>query len=269
VERRLTMLEEQAAVRHFYETYGWEVGSSGRYRDAEAFVDPRPVLRGYNRRLARRLAGLLVPAPDGLLDIGCGGDPSPVGGDSATRWVCLDVASAALRGARQALGTRAGYVQADVCRLPFPDNTFSRVLCAHVLYHLTPRRQQRAIREIHRVLTDGGVAVVIYAQPSTPLYRLARRRRPAAEPDPGGEDDRPPLPYHPIDYHELGRRLAGHVAIEVRTFAMLEPDVTRAAIPDNVVGRALLAIASAAETVLARATLPLARYPMIVIRKRA
>src|SRR5207248_5078010 len=167
------MHEDQTAVRRFYETYGWEVGPSGRYRDAEAFVDLRPVMRGYERRLRRRLARLLAPDDGGFLDVGCGGDPFSAAAGGGRR-VCLDVASAALRGARRALGPDAGYVQADVCRLPFPDNALRRVLCAHVLYHLAPQRQRRAIKEIHRVLTDDGVAVIIYSWPSAPLQRLTQ-----------------------------------------------------------------------------------------------
>src|SRR5690606_3371396 len=61
-----------AAVRRFYETYGWQRGPSGAYRDAEAFVDLRPVMRGYHRRRDRRVARQLA-GPGPLLDIGCGG----------------------------------------------------------------------------------------------------------------------------------------------------------------------------------------------------
>jgi SAM-dependent methyltransferase len=146
---------------------------------------------------------------------------------------------------------------------PFRDNTFSRVLCAHVLYHLPPRRQRWALLEIHRVLAKDGLAVVVYAQPPTPLSRLGERRRSTADPAP----ERPPLPYHPVGYPELCRDLAGRMSIEVRTFSLLESELTRAVVPGNVVGRAVLALASAAEVALPKATLRLARYPMIIIRK--
>jgi SAM-dependent methyltransferase len=145
--------EHDESVRQFYETYGWEQGSSGRYQDAEAFVDTRPVMDEYHRRRDQRVTRLL--AGDGpLLDLGCGGAPLLVETGDDLR-VNVDFAVAALRGARQALGTSATYLQADICRLPFPADTFGRVLCAHVLYHITPERQLLALKEISRVLRPG------------------------------------------------------------------------------------------------------------------
>ncbi len=44
----------------------------------------------------------------------------------------------------------------DVCRLPYPDDMFDRVLVANVLQHLTPTEQVRAAAEIMRTLKPGG-----------------------------------------------------------------------------------------------------------------
>ena len=61
-------MSEQELVREFYETYGWQVGSSGSYRDAEHFVDLRPVMRGYYRRRDRRVARQLAQSGGTLLE---------------------------------------------------------------------------------------------------------------------------------------------------------------------------------------------------------
>lgn len=260
-------MSEQDGVRHFYETYGWQVGSSGRYRDAENFVDLRPVMRGYYRRRDGRVARQLAQAEGTLLDVGCGGDPIAVPA-SGSRRVCIDVTAAALRGARASLGPSAAYIQADASMLPFASGSISRVHCAHVLYHLPRRRQFRAIAEIDRVLADGGAGFVVYTRASAPLFRFTerlrdRRNRPAVV------SDRPDLPYTPLDCDEFKQILGERVNLEMRTWAVLENDVTRVAIPDNVLGKAILLLISWAESLLPRRLLPLARYPMFVIRKNS
>ncbi len=64
------------------------------------------------------------------------------------------------------------------------------------------------------------------------------------------------------------QRVAGErMNLQLRTWAILETEVTRAAIPDNAIGRMALLLVSWAETLLPRRLLPLASYPMFVIRK--
>ncbi|HEY3903645.1 MAG TPA: class I SAM-dependent methyltransferase [Streptosporangiaceae bacterium] len=258
-------MSEQELVREFYETYGWQVGSSGSYRDAEHFVDLRPVMRGYYRRRDRRVARQLAAAGGTLLDVGCGGNPIRVP-DSGSRRVCIDVTAAALQGARSALGTTSAYIQADASMLPFRSGSITRVHCAHVLYHLPRRRQFRAMAEIHRVLADGGAGFVVYTRQSAPLFRLTERLR-ARRSSKAIVPDRPELPYTPLDCAELQRVSGEHMDLQLRTWAVLENDVTRVAIPDNILGKAVLLLVSWAESVLPRRLLPLARYPMFVIRK--
>ena len=53
---------------------------------------------------------------------------------------------------------RRADVTADVTRLPFADGAWPVVICVHVLEHV--RDDRTAVREISRVLTPGGYAVV-------------------------------------------------------------------------------------------------------------
>ena len=50
-------------------------------------------------------------------------------------------------------------VVADIIDLPFPDNTFDLIICAHVLEHVPD--DLRAMREFSRVLTSNGVAMLL------------------------------------------------------------------------------------------------------------
>lgn len=49
-------------------------------------------------------------------------------------------------------------VKADICNLPFDDNTFDTILCNHVLEHI--KNDTKALSEIFRVLKSGGWAIL-------------------------------------------------------------------------------------------------------------
>ncbi len=48
-------------------------------------------------------------------------------------------------------------VKADICMLPFPDNSFDVILCNHVLEHIPD--DTKAMQELYRVLKTGGWGV--------------------------------------------------------------------------------------------------------------
>ena len=49
-------------------------------------------------------------------------------------------------------------IKADICALPFDDNSFDWVLCNHVLEHIT--NDTKAMQELYRVLKPGGKALL-------------------------------------------------------------------------------------------------------------
>ncbi len=49
-------------------------------------------------------------------------------------------------------------VKADICNLPFLDSSFDFIICNHVLEHIPD--DEKAMREIFRVLTPGGTAIL-------------------------------------------------------------------------------------------------------------
>ena len=48
-------------------------------------------------------------------------------------------------------------VKADICNLPFEDNTFDVILCNHVLEHIPD--DTKAIQELYRVMKVGGIGI--------------------------------------------------------------------------------------------------------------
>ncbi len=55
-------------------------------------------------------------------------------------------------------------VQADAISLPFPNNSFDRIISTDVLEHIPDNEQ--AVKEIHRVLKPKGQAFIVIADPS-------------------------------------------------------------------------------------------------------
>lgn len=48
-------------------------------------------------------------------------------------------------------------VKADICNLPFKDNTYDIILCNHVLEHIPD--DQKAMQELYRVMKPGGMGI--------------------------------------------------------------------------------------------------------------
>jgi SAM-dependent methyltransferase len=93
---------------------------------------------------------------DRLVDLACGDGPvfARWGGD---HWIGVDTSRAELARAR-AQGA-PGLIRADVTRLPLADAVTPAVMCSMALMIVQPL--ERALTEIRRILTDGGLAVVL------------------------------------------------------------------------------------------------------------
>ncbi|KAK4195145.1 S-adenosyl-L-methionine-dependent methyltransferase, partial [Triangularia verruculosa] len=121
----------------------------------------------HSRRTAARDAAYFIPHIKPhfhILDIGCG--PGTISADLAAlvpqgRVTCVEIAESALNAARDPFSSRsvtnADYVVGDVTtRLPFEDDSFDAVHLHMVIMHL-PCDPIIALREIRRVLKEGGV----------------------------------------------------------------------------------------------------------------
>lgn len=56
-------------------------------------------------------------------------------------------------------------IKADICNLPFKDNTYEFILCNHVLEHIPD--DTKAMEEIYRILKPGGTAILQIPQDLT------------------------------------------------------------------------------------------------------
>jgi ubiquinone/menaquinone biosynthesis C-methylase UbiE len=115
-----------------------------------------------------------------LLDVGCG--PGEWHGRLMERGALItgvDLSDGMLReAAAAATGSPPRLVQGDAHRLPFRHNTFDRLFCSGVMYHLADHAL--ALQEMRRVLRPGGLAIVT-ANGSGAMQRIQTVHAEAAE----------------------------------------------------------------------------------------
>jgi ubiquinone/menaquinone biosynthesis C-methylase UbiE len=124
-------------------------------------ADPEdPWIRLQRRSLAAQLRLLMGGEPQRVLDLGAG--------DGGVGDELLDLlpGSAALvladlRAPSRPPHGRAAWVRADASRLPFADRSFDAIVLKDVLHHV--RDRDAVLAEVLRVLTPGGVCVVVEA----------------------------------------------------------------------------------------------------------
>lgn len=150
-------------------------------------TDFRPFVNGSRRNFMHEalevpLLTRLLRLPSGgrILEVGCGRGitlPALAAALKPARLVGLDLNFARLLDAADRLADRhvqADLWQADVRALPFPDGSFDMVIDFGTCYHIG--NAQRALREIVRVLSPGGLFVY-----QTPSYQaLSHPTRPHA-----------------------------------------------------------------------------------------
>jgi putative flippase GtrA/ubiquinone/menaquinone biosynthesis C-methylase UbiE len=114
-----------------------------------------------------------IPNNSKLLDIGCGSSPiithyaNAVGIDTNNQK--LEFMRSKYRGA-----TFANFQLSD-----FPDNSFDYVLCIEVIEHVS--NPASFVREISRVMKEGGKAIIATPDYSKPLWRIAEMFTPYKE----------------------------------------------------------------------------------------
>jgi SAM-dependent methyltransferase len=109
------------------------------------------------KRLPPSLAG--TDLGDNVLEIGPGfGATTRVLVDLVPRLTSIEIDEASVRRLRAEFGDRAQILLGDGADLPFPDQSFSAVVCFTMLHHVpSPALQDRLFAEARRVLRPGGV----------------------------------------------------------------------------------------------------------------
>jgi len=109
------------------------------------------------QHLPRSLRG--VDLGDNVLEIGPGfGATTRVLANLVPRLTSIEIDEASVRLLRAEFGERVQILHGDGTRLPFPDRSFSAVVCFTMLHHVpSPALQDRLFAEARRVLRPGGM----------------------------------------------------------------------------------------------------------------
>lgn len=179
------------------------------------------------RRLLPDLAGQRV------LEIGCGTGKNTPALRGADRVVGLDLSEAMLERARRRLesgdGAPVEFVRHDLTRgLPFPDGSFEVVTSNLVLEHVEDLGP--VLREVARVLTPGGLALLVEFHPYRQFQgRGARFRLPE-----GGEEILVPFHVHHLGEFHRAARDAGLVLEDLQEWCAPEdPQLARPPGPED------------------------------------
>jgi SAM-dependent methyltransferase/uncharacterized protein YbaR (Trm112 family) len=154
----------KSSVRHWYEEFGWKKDESGVYLDSALFSSIELVPEKIYEILSH--LSLLERLGKGRFILNAGSGPLPHREHSIftlffDRQVCVDFSRRALLEAQQKLGTSATYVLADLCHLPFPDNTFDGIVSLYTIQHIDEAEQDKAVAELVRVLNVGNHLVIV------------------------------------------------------------------------------------------------------------
>jgi SAM-dependent methyltransferase len=256
-------IEDQ--VRDFYERSGWQADAAGETADARLWEDLRPCAAEYVSACRRKVREYLPESGELILDAGSGPIQYPEYLEYSSgfaRRVCVDLSQRALDEARKKLGDRGDYFRASLLELPFPEDHFDAAVSLHTIYHIEADRQERAVREILRVVKPGARAVIVYANPDRLVARLKRLVRRQASPDSG------PIYFfaHPLSWWKT---FSDEAAVEIVPWRSLNANESRRLVPDNALGAGIFRALLAFERTSPRLATRVGCYPMIVLTKHA
>ena len=285
----------RAQVRQFYDSVGWSQIGEGLYQNAR-YEDLRPVSREYIRRCHLRLGRILPPAGRVLLDAGSGPIQYPEYLEYSRGFryrLCLDLSHRALTEARKRIGDHGLFVVGDVSRLPFADGAVEGAVSLHTIHHVPPEEQERAFRELYRVLGRGGKAAVVYSWGDhAPFVRWTRlpiawafrvvkvyqrlMLRRVSEPDvmdscvgPASVNPLPPSGTYTYkhDYAWVRHVLGGLPGLEIRVWRTVSTQFLRAFVHRPLLGRAWLRLLFWLEDLAPHVLGRVGQYPMILFQR--
>ena len=266
----MALQEIKDTVQKFYNEVGWTKTESGDYRDTIFYVDQRPLPYRFTAKCIRQVGRYLPRSGRYLLDAGSGAIPHKgylAYDQGFANRICVDFSMAALRQARHKVGDRGLYLLGDLTNLPIVDDAVDAVVCNHVLYHIPPEEQPRALKEMWRVLKPGGTAAVVYSWFYSPLaWRLeklaSRFMKEGASSNAEGEA----LPFFPQSL-EWFTSQRWPFAYRIRTFRVIGNDFLRRYIRSDVSSRFLLFALWSLQRMMPEFAGRYGQYPVIIISK--
>lgn len=267
------------ATRDFYNQLGWK-RENGRLVDLQWYGpgEVGPIRQEMHDQRIERIRGLLGGPGLDYIECGCGGSPAVVLSDLCSHITAVDFSATGLVEAAKTLrktGVPFETVEADMTRLPFPNETFDAAYSAQAIFHIEdPRGQAAAFREIMRVVKPGGVAVFVLANPFPLLFPIrAVRRILASLPGVNALLNRlrakPPIPFRPMPLGWMRQRLAAWGDVQITGYRMASTWCNQKLTEESGIGRIAWKLMRRIETHHPRLAARLGCYVTIAVRKHA
>lgn len=143
-----------AYVKTFWSLWKYRNSIESADYDFRAYDSLIPLQRYWQRMRYKHITELLMPQIP-VLDVGCGS--SRIISALPKGSVALDILLRKVRFSRR-LSQTVSFIHSSGFDLPFPDSSFSCVLCSEVIEHVP--KDSSILSELHRVLKPGGHLVI-------------------------------------------------------------------------------------------------------------
>ena len=270
---------EKQNVQSFYNEIGWQKKAGDDFVDAQRYEDLRPVSKEYVEGCRLRVNNYLKPRGRFILDVASGPIQFPeylsYSSNFDTR-ICVDLSFAALREAQRKLGDKGVYLLADITNLPIKDDVVDAAISLHTIYHVPKDEQGKAFQEIHRVLSPGSSAVVVYSWgPRSPLMNLllfpipiirATRATVKRMANMSGKDFKPKLYAHMHDYRWFAEQKWGF-DFDIVAWRSLSHHFSKVYVHRWLFGKQILKLFFWLEKSFPSVIGRIGQYPLLVLKK--
>ncbi len=258
-------------VKKFYTSGGgWAVDENGVAHDTSIFEDLRECAQEYNRASRLRVLNYLPPSGKYILDAASGPVQYPeyrAYSQNFEKRYCVDISDDALALARKNIGDRGEFLNVSIQEMDLSDNFFDAVVSMHTIYHIDKDLQEKAVRNLLRMVKQGKPVIVVYHNPQSifSLFGLTPALKGIIKKIIGYKTKIPLYFFN----HKLAwwERFNDTAKVEIFPHAMMEINDAKRFIPNNNLGKKMFSILYNLENRLPNFFVKIGRYPIIILTK--
>ncbi len=264
----------EESVSKFYNSVGW-VTEEDTTEDAKRFEDLREYSQEYAKKTRNLVMDFIPEKGEYILDMASG----PIqykeylnySKNFEKRW-CVDLSSDALKMAEKRIGKHGVFLHGSFFDLPFDENFFDCAISLHTIYHMAKEKQEEAVRKLIRITKRGKPIIIIYSNPdvfwNSSIFRkiglLKGERRTHIDKNSKVRENTLYFDPYPLSWWNRFTDEADLKKVPWRSFG---PAAQKKLIPNNWVGKKMLAILFKLERIFPKFFVKHFTYPMIILTK--